>query len=384
MEINLLFDIIATQPIGENKRHGGGKYGEIVLRRMLEQSVPLVCYYDSRLWLNPETEELIKTHNIRLLDIKGRTLDDVVKESGCNTIYSALPKYDLLHYHGCRVISTIHGLRTLETPADSYCFYYKNSGWRDWFQFFAKKFVPGLYKDRLRKYKLKEWKSDNFQMVTVSNHSLYSIKTYFPELKDVNIPVFYSPSTSSERVLTRKYLERYFLLVSGARSEKNNLRAIKALDFLFSNGYLGDFIVKITGVKSGNIYRYKIKNTERFDFLGFVDEEELDQLYHDAYSLIYPSLNEGFGYPPLEAMQYGVPVLASPFTSIPEVCEGAALYFNPFSVEEISARILAISNNVVREEYSNRAKLQYSKITTKQRKDLDALIGYIFSSESII
>ena len=381
MEIKLLFDITATQPIGSNKRHGGGKYGEIVIRRMLERSVPLVCYYDSSLWLNPETEELIKSSNVRLIDIKGRTIDEVVNESGCNTIFSALPKYDLLHYHGCRVIFTIHGLRTLETPADSYCFYYKNTGWRQWLQFFAKKFVPKFYRERLRNYKLKEWMSDNFQMVTVSNHSSYSIKTYFPEFKDKNIPVFYSPSTSSERNITRKYSEKYFLMVSGARPEKNNLRAIKALDYLFSNGYLDDLNVKITGVKSGDIYRYKIKNIERFDFLGFVDEEELDQLYHDAYSLIYPSLNEGFGYPPLEAMHYGVPVLASPFTSIPEVCEGAALYFNPFSVEEISARILTIFNEEVYEEYSKRAKLQYCKITAKQQMDLDALIDYIFNPQ---
>lgn len=381
MEIKLLFDITATQPIGTNKRHGGGKYGEIVLRRMLERSVPIVCYYDSRLWLNPETEELIKSNNVTLLDINGRTIDDIVEESACNTIFSALPKHDLFHFHGCRVISTIHGLRTLETPADSYCFYYKKSGWRDWAQFFLKKFIPRLYKERLRRYKLKEWKSDNFQMVTVSNHSSYSIKTYFPELKEKNIPVFYSPSTSSERILSRKHSEKYFLMVSGARPEKNNLRAIKALDDLFSKGYLDDCNVKITGVKSGDVYRYKIKNLERFDFLGFVNEEELDQLYHDAYSLIYPSLNEGFGYPPLEAMHYGVPVLASPFTSIPEVCEGAALYFNPFSVEEISARILAISNEVIHEEYSNRSKLQYSKITAKQKKDLDALIDYIFNTQ---
>lgn len=380
MKIKLLFDVTATQPIGNNKRHGGGKYGEIVLRRLLERHLTIVCYYDSSLWLNPDTEKIIKSHSVTLLDIKGRSIEGIVKESGCNTIYSALPKYNLLHYRGCRVIATIHGLRTFETPADSYCFYYKSSGWRELIQYFAKKIVPGLYKERLRKYKLKEWKSDNFQMVTVSNHSLFSIKTYFPEFKDVQIPVFYSPSTSSDHIITKKHTEMYFLMVSGARPEKNNLRAIKALDNLFSGGYLKDFKVKITGAKSGNVFRYKIKNSDRFEFCGFVDEEELDQLYHDAYSFIYPSLNEGFGYPPLEAMHYGVPVLASPFTSIPEVCEGAALYFNPFSVEEISARILAISNDEVHKDYSKRAKLQYSKITAKQQSDLDTLIDYLFSS----
>lgn len=379
MEVKLLFDVTATQPIGLNKRHGGGKYGEIVLQRMLERNVPIVCYYDSNLWLNPDTEEIIRSHNIALLDINGHTLDDVVKESGCNTIYSALPKYDLFHFHGCRVVSTIHGLRTLETPADSYFFYYKNSGWKQWLHFFAKRCVPKLYKEILRKYKLKEWNSDNFQMVTVSNHSLYSIKTYFPEFRDKEIPVFYSPSTALNRTVTRKYFDKYFLMVSGGRPEKNNLRVIKALDNLFSNGYLDGYKVKITGVKDKSIYRYKIKNLKKFEFKGFVDEAELDQLYHDAYSLIYPSLNEGFGYPPLEAMHYGVPVIASPFTSIPEVCEGAVLYFNPFSIEEISARILAVSTDEVHKNFAKRATQQYTKITQKQQNDLDALIDFIFT-----
>jgi glycosyltransferase involved in cell wall biosynthesis len=168
-------------------------------------------------------------------------------------------------------------------------------------------------------------------------------------------------------------------MVSGARPEKNNLRAIKALDYLFSNGYLDDLNVKITGVKSGDIYRYKIKNIERFDFLGFVSDEELEQLYHDAYCLVYPSLNEGFGYPPVEAMHYGVPVLASPFTSITEVCADAAIYFNPFSIEEIMGRILFIMNENVRKLYSTKALEQYKKIHLKQEEDLNKLVDYIFS-----
>ena len=58
IEKKILFDVTATQPIGTNKRHGGGKYGEIVLHRMLERNVPVVSYFDSNLWLNPETNEV--------------------------------------------------------------------------------------------------------------------------------------------------------------------------------------------------------------------------------------------------------------------------------------------------------------------------------------
>ena len=160
---------------------------------------------------------------------------------------------------------------------------------------------------------------------------------------------------------------------------KNNLRAIIALDRLFSNGQASDFRVKVTGIKDAKIFKYKIKNPERFDFLGYVDEQELDQLYHDAYCFIYPTLNEGFGYPPLEAMHYGVPVLTSANTAVPEVCGGSVIYFNPFSVEEIMNRIIQIIDKDIHEDYSIMAKDRYDIITKQQNQDLDRLIDYIYS-----
>ncbi len=54
--------------------------------------------------------------------------------------------------------------------------------------------------------------------------------------------------------------------------------------------------------------------------------------------LAYPSLYEGFGFPPLEAMQYGTAVLASNVSSIPEVCGDAALYIDPYDEKDISKK----------------------------------------------
>ena len=194
----------------------------------------------------------------------------------------------------------------------------------------------------------------------------------------MSIPVFYSPSTSKSEITQRKYDEKYLMMVSGNRCEKNILRAIMALDDLFDIGCIKEFKVKITGAKDSSNFRYIIRNKDRFEFMGYVDDYELEQLYHDAYSLIYPSLNEGFGYPPLEAMHYGVPVLASSYSSISEICQGAAMYFNPFAVEEIANRILQISNKEVHDKYSILAKSQYRVIREKQENDLDGLIRYIY------
>jgi glycosyltransferase involved in cell wall biosynthesis len=77
-------------------------------------------------------------------------------------------------------------------------------------------------------------------------------------------------------------------------------------------------------------------------------------------------------------MNYGTPVLASPFSSIPEICGDAVIYFNPFSIDEIENRILMILNGDIYKTYSQRAKDRFYTIYEKQKQDLDDLIDYIF------
>ena len=76
------------------------------------------------------------------------------------------------------------------------------------------------------------------------------------------------------------------------------------------------------------------------DVRGFVPGDELVELYRRAGALVFPSLYEGFGQPPLEAMACGCPVAVSSTTSLPEVCGDAAEYFDPESPEEIAAATL--------------------------------------------
>src|SRR5207249_6901090 len=79
---------------------------------------------------------------------------------------------------------------------------------------------------------------------------------------------------------------------------------------------------------------------EGVDVRGFVPRDELVDLYRRAGALVFPSLYEGFGQPPLEAMACGCPVAVSNTTSLPEVCGNAAEYFDPESAEEIAAAAL--------------------------------------------
>jgi glycosyltransferase involved in cell wall biosynthesis len=73
---------------------------------------------------------------------------------------------------------------------------------------------------------------------------------------------------------------------------------------------------------------------------GFVAGDELATLYQRAAALVFPSLHEGFGQPPLEALASGCPVACSRTTSLPEVCGDAAVYFDPESPEDIAQGVL--------------------------------------------
>jgi glycosyltransferase involved in cell wall biosynthesis len=79
---------------------------------------------------------------------------------------------------------------------------------------------------------------------------------------------------------------------------------------------------------------------------GRVSDEMLPTLYRGAQMFVFPSLYEGFGLPPLEAMACGTPVAASRISSIPEILGEAAVYFDPYSVEEIAESI----NKILLEE----------------------------------
>ncbi|MGE4531337.1 MAG: glycosyltransferase [Acidithiobacillus sp.] len=78
---------------------------------------------------------------------------------------------------------------------------------------------------------------------------------------------------------------------------------------------------------------------------GYLRDELLPALFERAVALLYPSLYEGFGLPPIEAMGCGCPVLASNVTAIPEVCGDAALYCDPLDVESIRAGILRLAED---------------------------------------
>lgn len=370
----LLFDLVATQPNASGKRHGGGKYGEIIFFRLIERGFRFDCIYDSRKWLNPEVEDAAIRNGCEMHDVAKASVGVIVTCGKYEVIYSCGASKDMLRLDSCEVVCTLHGMRAYETPVDNIFWKYPSTI-KAKVKWMVQKYALPLWRRKLaRDYRL--YFESDCRLVTVSQHSRAAMMSYFPSIKK-DIQVFYSPNTSLPTEAEKNSIRgKYFLMVSGNRWEKNNLRAILAFDRLVSAGLMKNIKTIVTGCLPG-MYEKHIKNHSSFEFMGYVDEKVLESLYANAYCFVYPSLNEGFGYPPLEAMRYGVPVIASPLSSISELLEGGALYFNPFQVEEIMSRMILISAPQRHLEYSKAGYEKYQEIKRRQDHDLNALINYI-------
>lgn len=99
-------------------------------------------------------------------------------------------------------------------------------------------------------------------------------------------------------------------------------------------------------------------------FTGYVANDDTPLIYNGAYSFIFPSLYEGFGLPPLEAMGCGVPVAVSHAASLPEVVGDAAILFDPLDVKAMAEALIEIcQNTTLREELKKKGVEQVKKFT---------------------
>jgi glycosyltransferase involved in cell wall biosynthesis len=133
--------------------------------------------------------------------------------------------------------------------------------------------------------------------------------------------------------------ENYILALGINKPHKNFNFLIKCIAKAKESGSF-DFPLVIAGPKENEYYDLKIKAKEgNIDksvfFPGRIPGNEIPLLFAGARVLVFPSLYEGFGLPPLEAMKMGVPVAASNREPIPEICGDAAAYFDPVSEEEL-------------------------------------------------
>lgn len=380
----ILFDLSVCQPIGNSKFHGGGVYGYMVFRELCNQYPDQISvYYDPSRYLPDDVAVLIKGNDLETFDASIVSIVDAYSQGHFSKIYSPLysQSYEKLFERNIPLLVTIHGLRALEMNRDRYEWRYAGSMIER--VKIAIKHTP-LYRFIFKRYK-KQYETlfdyKNAEIITVSEHSKASIAFHYPQFPVNRVKVRYSPNTSIDTPKQGgENCEKYYLIISANRWLKNAYRALLAFDNLYKQrGDRCDFKIYVVGINEKHAIARNLAHRDKFKFFQYLEREELEDLFANAYTLVYPTLNEGFGYPPVEAMRYGVPVITSGIASIPEVCGEAALYFNPYSIQEIANRIIQIENPSLRDEYQKRSLARYSMILDKQKRDLKLLIEDIIS-----
>ena len=162
----------------------------------------------------------------------------------------------------------------------------------------------------------------------------------------------------------------YILSVGNVKPHKNLGRLIDAFKKISHKiNHKLVIVGKNEGFITGdNTLKDKIKGlNDRIIFTGEVGESELKQYFKNADIFVFPSLYEGFGLPPLEAMASGLPVISSPNASLTEVCGDAAIYFNPNSAEDLAEKLLnIIIDKELRNTHIVRGKNRAKKFTWRR------------------
>ena len=232
--------------------------------------------------------------------------------------------------------------------------------------------------------KLAQLKKANL-LFAISEHSrseVIKLLKFNPE-KVVNIssaiePTFKPVIMTKEEVsglLNRYGIEKSFLLYvpGGFDPRKNFDRLIQAFTKLPSAVRNSHQLVIASKLYQG--HKEMLKSlaalyelpTEQMILTDYVVDKDLIALYSLCKLYVYPSIHEGFGLPALEAMACGAPVIGSNTTSIPEVIGYKRALFNPYSVEDISSKILyALTDQEFLDSLRTQAKLQSKKFSWEQ------------------
>jgi glycosyltransferase involved in cell wall biosynthesis len=155
--------------------------------------------------------------------------------------------------------------------------------------------------------------------------------------------------------------DKPFILAVGSDAIHKNFSILEEVSAILGSG----LDVIIAGGEFTSWFKAAANNTKvGIKRLGYINDGELKALYQNAAVFIFPSIYEGFGLPPLEAMTCGCPVICSQIPSLVEICGEAAIYFNPCHPGDLAEKIIRIINDKSLQEQLRRyGILQTSKFT---------------------
>lgn len=404
--MNILLDFITLK-----WQTGAGEYARRVYRELLatiakRQLVDVHVYalWDSKAGIAYEDMRQGAMSRVEYMDAADRAISEIVKDLQIDTFFIACAQYlgeyaDLANVK-CRTICVVHDLGYEEMFTNGMYYYFKLTNpkyrlgiageygkpyWKNTLKIM--KWFFDIRKERQMEIGLQllqpslEMARSNAkaQLVTVSEFTRNSLYYHY-DVKPEQVQVLSSPeriyhgaASDIENAELRDIIvsgKRYYLMVSASRDTKNPEKAVKAFKRYAEADKEAYFVV----------VGYPTKTFDRMINVPYLSDCDLAAAFEHCYALVYPSFYEGFGYPPMEAMHYGKPVLASNTTSIPEVLEEAPIYFSPLYETEIFNALTKLTEENYA-SYEEKANKQYKKVHMRQERDLETLINMILGGE---
>ncbi len=202
-------------------------------------------------------------------------------------------------------------------------------------------------------------------IIELLNISPTKIKVIYSGLDD---KYFFANNQQEKNKIKNKYKlpDKFILFLGNLEPRKNIISLIKACEYLWKNKQF-NFSLVIAGApawKYKNIFKIYKKSfyQDKIKFLGYVSERDKPFLYNLANLFVFPSFYEGFGFPPLEAMACGTPVVASAYASLPEILNKAAILVDPHNIKDLAQAIFILgTNQCLRQEFVKRGLKQAKK-----------------------
>ncbi len=235
-----------------------------------------------------------------------------------------VPHYNIPIFYGGKLLVTIHDVAHLALP----------------------QFVHGLHKKFYAHFMMRRAAHAD-RIVTVSEFTARELVEYVgADARKIQV-VYNGVDESWFRIPEgeRLYPKPYLIFVGNVKPHKNLVRLLKAFRRVMDRV---PYDLLIVGKKDGfltgddNVFEEARILGDRVQFTGYVTDEDLQQYVKQAAAMVFPSLYEGFGLPPVEAMAAGCPVLCSDAASLPEICGDAALYFDPLDETALAECILSL------------------------------------------